>query len=101
MNIVDTHIHVWDLEKAEYPWLTGDNSILNRTWNIKALEEERKKVGVVMGVLVQASGNFEDTDLMMQVAKETDWIAGVVAWLPLTDPMATQKALEEKFLKEK
>ena len=101
MNIIDTHIHVWDLNKAEYPWLKGDTSILNRTWTIEELEEERKKAGITGGILVQASGNFEDTDLMMEVAQNTDWIKGVVAWLPLQDPAATQKALEERFLKEK
>jgi L-fuconolactonase len=99
--IVDTHIHVWDLEKAEYPWLKGDKSILNRTWKIEELDAERKKAGVTMGVLVQASESFEDTDLMMEIAGQTDWIAGVVGWLPLTDPKATQKVLEEKYLKEK
>jgi L-fuconolactonase len=99
--IVDTHIHVWDLEKAEYPWLEKNNSILNRTWNIRELESERKKAGITMGVLVQASGNFDDTDLMMEVAEGTEWISGVVAWLPLIDPIATQKALEEKYLNHK
>src|SRR5687768_7860272 len=99
--LVDTHIHVWDLQKAEYPWLQGNTSILNRTWKIEELESERKKAGVTMGVLVQASGNFADTDLMMEVAAQTDWITGVVAWLPLTDPVATQKILTEKYLKQK
>ena len=99
--IVDTHIHVWDIERAKYPWLEGDISILNRTWKIEELETERKKAGVTMGVLVQASGNFEDTDLMIKIVGQTDWIAGVVGWLPLTNPIATQKVLEEKYLKEK
>ena len=99
--IVDTHIHVWDFEKADYPWLAGNTSILNRTWKIEELEIERKKTAVTTGVLVQASVNFEDSDWMMEVAKQTDWIAGVVAWLPLIDPVATQKALEEKYLKQK
>ena len=99
--LVDTHIHIWDLEKAEYPWLAGNTSILNRTWKIEELESERKKAGVTRGVLVQASGNFADTGLMMEVAAQTDWIAGVVAWLPLTDPVTTQKILTEKYLKQK
>jgi L-fuconolactonase len=38
---------------------------------------------------------------MMAVAEQTDWISAVVGWLPLTDPAATQKALEEKYLKQK
>ena len=101
MNRVDTHIHVWDLKRAEYPWLKGNTSILNRTWTIGELEEERKIAGISVGVLVQASGNFEDTDLMISVAQKTDWIRGVVGWLPLKDSIATQKALEEKYRKEK
>jgi L-fucono-1,5-lactonase len=98
--IVDTHVHVWDLDRAEYPWLEGDSSILNRNWTIEQLED-RKKAGVVSGVLVQASGNLEDTELMLETARNTDWIAGVVCWLPLADTSKTQELLEERFLTEK
>ena len=98
---VDTHIHVWDLDRAEYPWLEGDQSILNQTWLIDQLEEERKESGVVAGVLVQASSNTEDTDVMLETATKTEWINGVVCWLPLMDPSKTQRLLEERYLKEK
>ncbi|WP_276501010.1 amidohydrolase family protein [Terrimonas pollutisoli] len=101
MKIIDTHVHVWNLNKADYPWLKGDRSILNRTWAIDELEEERKQAGITAGVLVQASGNVEDTDFMLQTAYETEWIKGVVCWLPLTDTTATQRLLEERYLKEK
>ena len=101
MKIIDTHVHVWDLEKADYPWLTNDDSILNRTWRIEEIENERIEAGITAGVLVQASGNLEDTDLMLDTARRTDWINGVVAWLPLMDPKATQALLEERFLQEK
>lgn len=101
MKIIDTHVHIWDIEKVEYPWLKGDTSILNRTWRIEEIEEERKKAGVTAGVLVQASGNLEDNELMLAIARKTEWIAGVVAWLPLMDPKATQRLLEERYFKEK
>ena len=101
MKIIDTHVHVWDLEKADYPWLKNDVSILNRTWRIAEIENERKQAGITAGVLVQASGNLEDTDLMLETAHKTDWICGVVAWLPLMDPTVTQRLLDEKLLKEK
>src|SRR5215467_2117247 len=99
--IIDTHIHIWDLDKANYPWLEGDTSMLNRTWRIEELEEARLEAGVVSGVLVQAASNFEDTDLMLETARKTSWISGVVVWLPLLDPKASQRLLEEKFLQEK
>jgi L-fuconolactonase len=101
MNIIDTHVHVWDLNRAEYPWLQGDTSILNQSWFIEQLETERKQAGVTGGVLVQASGNTQDTDVMLETAYQTDWINGVVCWLPLIDPQATQRLLEEKYFNEK
>jgi len=99
--IIDTHVHVWDLNRAEYPWLRGDTSILNGTWRIEQLDTERKEAGISEGVLVQASGNMEDTELMLETAYNTDWISGVVGWLPLMDPEATQRILNERYLKEK
>jgi L-fuconolactonase len=100
MMIADTHVHVWDLGRARYPWLDGDDSILNRTWRIGELESYRKTAGVTTGVLVQASGNLEDTELMLETARDTDWIGGVVAWLPLMDTRETLHLLEERFLAE-
>jgi L-fuconolactonase len=101
MKIIDTHVHVWDLEKAEYPWLKNDDSILTRTWRIEEIENDRKEAGITAGVLVQASGNLDDTELMLETARKTDWIKGVVAWLPLMDTKATSELLEKRFLKEK
>lgn len=98
--MIDTHVHVWDLERGTYPWLENDTSILHRTYAIKELETERIEAGVEKGVLVQAAGNFEDTDGMIKAAKETTWIAGVVGWLPLQDPQAAYKAYKEKYSKE-
>jgi len=95
MEIIDTHVHVWNLEKAEYDWLKNDTSILNRSYKIEELEVEQKDTAITGGVLVQAAGNFEDTNLMLQVADTSDWIKGVVGWMPLKDPSFTATALKE------
>ena len=99
--VIDTHVHIWDLSRAEYPWLKDDRSILNRTYALSELEPERLQANIVAGILVQAAGNLEDTELMMEVAKQNNWIKGVVAWLPLMKPVDTRRLLEEKFLQEK
>jgi L-fuconolactonase len=94
-KIIDTHIHVWNFDKAAYSWLDGNTSILNRTFNIEEIESERNAAGITEGVLVQASNNVEDTDWMLEVAANTGWIKGVVGWLPLMDTAATEKALDK------
>jgi L-fuconolactonase len=94
-GIIDTHVHIWNFEKAEYDWLKNDTSILHRSYHIDELQPMREEAGITGGVLVQAANNFEDTNWMLQVAAETDWIKGVVGWLPLMDPSFTATALKE------
>ncbi len=96
-NVIDTHVHIWDFDHADYPWLKGDTSLLNRTYALEELEADRIKVGVTGGVLVQAANNREDTDWMLRVAARSGWIKGVVGWLPLQDPVAAGWALEEFY----
>ena len=92
-SLVDTHIHVWDFTKASYDWLNGDQSILNNSYSIDGLSEARHTAGVIEGVLVQAANNFEDTNWMLKVAAENEWISGVVGWVPLLSPSAAERAL--------
>jgi L-fuconolactonase len=100
-RIVDTHVHVWNFERAHYAWLQGDTSILNRSYHIEELEKEREKAGITDGILVQAANNFEDTDWMLEVAEKIEWIKGVVGWLPLIYPSETAKALGETYYTHK
>lgn len=95
--LADTHIHIWDFERAAYAWLQGNTTILNRNYRIDELEAERKEAGITKGILVQAANNLEDTRWMMEVAERTDWVAGVVGWLPLMQPDATEKLLHSSY----
>lgn len=99
-RIIDTHIHIWDLEKVRYSWLDGDTSILNRTYLLDELLPSFQAAGINKGILVQAANNLEDTQLMLQTAAQHREIAGVVGWLPLTDPVQTARLLQTGFLKE-
>jgi len=84
-RIVDTHVHIWDFAMAEYAWLKGNTSILNRIYEIQELEEERRKARITDGVLVQAANNFEDTDYLLEVASvvigSREWWVGFPWWI--------------------
>lgn len=101
IKIIDTHIHIWNLSRARYAWLDGDTSILNRTYELQELLPSFQAAGVWRGVLVQAANNAEDTHLMLEAAAQHEQIAGVVGWLPLMDPVATQRLLTEQYLHNK
>ena len=95
MEIIDTHVHIWNFERAEYAWLKNDRSVLNRNYLIEELLPEQESAGITSGVLVQAANNFEDTNWMLEVAETNPWIRGVVGWLSLMDPAGTAVALKE------
>ena len=95
--IIDTHIHVWNLEQVDYPWLKGNSSILNRTYELEALENGRQAAGITAGILVQAANSLEETAWMIRAAQKHRWITGIVGWLPLQDPDTTARLLETDY----
>lgn len=97
--IVDTHVHIWNLEKVEYSWLKNDTSLLNRTYLLDELQPQLESAKVTTGILIQAANNWEDTELMLEQANLHEWISGVVGWLPLENPTETKKLINEKYLK--
>jgi L-fuconolactonase len=95
VNITDTHLHLWDLSRVEYDWLAAaKDSILCRTHGPEEIQTQLEQGGVHRAVLVQSANSIEDTGYMFEVSRTYDWIAGVVAWLPLTDPVWSQRLLE-------
>lgn len=95
MNITDTHLHLWDLSRVEYDWLAAaKDSILCRTHGPEEIQTQLEQAGVNRAVLVQSANSIEDTGYMFEKSRTYDWIAGVVAWLPLTDPLWSHRLLE-------
>jgi L-fuconolactonase len=86
MKCIDTHIHIWNFERASYAWLEGNTTILNRNYLIDELESHLRSAGITEGVLVQAANTVEETMYMLEVAEQTSWLRGVVGWLPLMQP---------------
>lgn len=95
MALVDSHIHVWDIQQVQYPWLEGNSTILNQNYDLGMLEADRVSAGVTTGVLVQAANSFEETDHMLATAAKHAWIKGVVGWVPLLSPDETLNAIEK------
>ncbi|MFI6535024.1 amidohydrolase family protein [Nonomuraea sp. NPDC050547] len=92
--IVDAHQHFWNLETGDYPWLTPDAGVLYRTYAPEHLAPELAATGVQATVLVQAADSSAETEAMLALADAHDFIAGVVGWIPLTDPDEAAKAIE-------
>ena len=92
---IDAHLHLWDLEVGEYPWLGPSHGALFASFLPEQAERELSASGVDGAVLVQAEDSLVDTAWLLEAASRFDWILGVVGWVQLDDPAAAASQLEE------
>lgn len=69
-----------------------------RTFAPDELAPQLAAAGIDRTVLVQAANSFADTDAMLAQAEAYDWIGAVVGWVPLEDPAAAARALDDRYL---
>jgi L-fuconolactonase len=93
--IIDAHQHVWDLERAPYPWLGPHLPHWNRTFTFGELKPQLARAGVGATVLVQSADNDADTDHMLAVADAHPEIAAIVVYVPLDRPAEAVRRLAQ------
>lgn len=86
MRIIDAHQHFWDPAQAEYPWMTGALAPIRRTFAPEDLRPELMRAGLDATILVQTRSSLDETAEFLATAAATDFVAGVVGWVDLTDP---------------
>ncbi len=92
---VDTHQHFWNLDEVAYPWLIPEYGPIYRNFAPEELAPQLAACGVDKTVIVQAMDSYADTDSMLKIAAEHDWVAAVVGWIPLHDPAEAARKLDE------
>ena len=90
---IDAHLHLWDLGRGGYPWITPALGPLHTDITAERARTELDGCGVRRAVLVQADDTEADTQFMIDVAREHDWVAGVVGWVQLDDPATAERQL--------
>ena len=83
--IIDSHQHFINPGKIDYCWMTPDMP-LAKDFMPGDLEPVLKANGVAKTVLVEAADSEEENVFMMDLARENDFIAGVVIWLDMESP---------------
>lgn len=91
---IDAHLHVWDLDRSDYAWLTPEMGALHATFPPEQARAELDASGIDAAVLVQAEDSERDTELMLDVAGRHPWVVGVVGWVQLDDPVAAEQQLD-------
>jgi L-fuconolactonase len=84
--VIDAHQHFWDPGVAAYEWMTGPFAPIRRSFGPADLGPELEQCGIDATVLVQSLNSLDETHRLLALAVDTEWIAGVVGWVDLTDP---------------
>lgn len=94
MNIIDSHLHLWDLEAGEYAWLGPQYCELFRSFTPEMARHELASAGIAAAVLVQAEDSTRDTEHLLDVADRFGFVAGVIGWVRLDDPSQAAAQLD-------
>lgn len=83
--IIDTHHHLWNYNPVEFDWIDDEMAAIRKSFLPADLQATLVNTGVEGVVTVQARQSLEETDWLLKLASENDFMKGVVGWLPLAD----------------
>jgi L-fuconolactonase len=81
--VIDSHHHLWRFDQARLPWIDQGMAALRRDYLAPDLEAALAGTGVERTILVHAQQRLDETTWMLDVARSSPRIAGVVGWVPL------------------
>ena len=83
--IIDTHHHYWNYNPVEFDWIDEEMAKIRQSFLPDNLKETLENTEVEGVVTVQARQSLEETDWLLKLAAENDFMRGVVGWLPLAN----------------
>jgi L-fuconolactonase len=91
MRTVDAHVHLWNRQTDPQPWIDpATMHAIDRDFGAAELEAMLRETRIDRAILVQSSNSPGETIRLLQLAADTEAIAGVVGWLDLTADVTEQ-----------
>jgi len=81
--VIDSHQHFWKYEPAKQSWIDDEMAAIRRDFLPSDLKKVYEENGVDGCVAVQADQTLDETDFLLSLANENDFIKGVVGWADL------------------
>lgn len=86
MKKIDSHQHFWKYHPVKDAWITDDMKVIQRDFlpeDLKPLLQENDIDGCIA---VQADQSEAETHFLLELAKNNDFVKGVVGWVDLQNP---------------
>ncbi len=88
---VDSHQHFWNYNPVSHAWISSEMEVIKKDFLPLDLAPLLKEGDIGGCVAVQADQSEEETEFLLQCAKEYPFILGVVGWLDLCSKDIEQK----------
>lgn len=86
--LIDAHQHFWRLDRGDYGWLTPALGAIHRDFGPADLAPFLARHGIGRTILVQAAPTSAETRWLLDVARATPFVAGIVGWVDFDAPDA-------------
>jgi L-fuconolactonase len=78
---IDSHQHFWKYDRVKDSWITDAMAVLKRNFMPSDLEPILVTNGIDGCVAIQAAQSEAETEFLLALAEENDFIKGVVGWI--------------------
>lgn len=89
--IIDSHQHFWKYDPVRLAWINDEMSILKADFLPPKLQAVYQEARVDGCVAVQAEQSEAETDFLLDLAAQYDFIKGVVGWVDLRSPALSER----------
>lgn len=83
IGCIDSHQHFWHYDLEKHSWINDEMAVIRKSFLPADLAPIIKSNGVIGTVAVQADQTEAETDFLLKLADEYDFIKGVVGWVDL------------------
>lgn len=80
---IDSHQHFWNYNPVKHDWIDDDMATIRRDFLPSDLKTVYNENSIDGCVAVQADQTLAETDFLLQLASENNFIKGVVGWVDL------------------
>lgn len=88
---IDSHQHFIDYRAEDYPWIGEQQSILKKAFLPPDLKPLLHSIAFDGAIAVQARQSLKETEWLLALADEHEFIQGVVGWVELCSPNVGQQ----------
>jgi L-fuconolactonase len=100
MMTIDAHQHFWRYDAARDGWITPEMAVLKRDFLPQELIAEMKSANIDGSIAVQADQSEQETLFLLDLAKQSGKIRGVIGWVDLrADDLPERLGLFSRFEK--